>query len=184
MPQFVANGTLFALPAGDVSTTLRLGGDVIDFNTRSTRSGAVPVGAICRGGSVNGQANFDLPITSLRNDVLSAIGDLSANFNAAADRLSDFGTLTTIGYGLTWKPRDGVSLHLVAHRRRGRAERSSNSATRRSPPRRSACSIICAARRWTSPASTAAIRPCSANDRHVTKLGLDAEAVREDAICG
>src|SRR5690606_7247401 len=39
-----------------------------------------------------------------------AIGDLSANFNFAANRLSDFGTVTNLGYGLTWRPAGRVAL--------------------------------------------------------------------------
>ena len=47
---------------------------------------------------------------SLDQRALDAIGDLSANFNFAANRLSDFGTITTLGYGLTWKPIPNVTL--------------------------------------------------------------------------
>jgi hypothetical protein len=40
--------------------------------------------------------------------VLSPLGDLSANLNLTAKRLSDFGTLTTVGYGVNWSPFDAV----------------------------------------------------------------------------
>jgi hypothetical protein len=53
--------------------------------------------------------NLDLPLTSRRNEVLSAIGDLSLNLNAGIDKLSDFGTLTDYGAGLTWSPTETLS---------------------------------------------------------------------------
>ncbi|WP_448502803.1 TonB-dependent receptor [Sphingomonas sp.] len=99
----VANGNLFALPAGDASTSLRLGLRRQDLESRSVRAGQVQSADIGRG-SVNAQANVDLPVASRRRAVLDAIGDLSLNANAEIDRLSDFGTLTTIGYGLNWSP--------------------------------------------------------------------------------
>ncbi len=46
----------------------------------------------------------------MRNDVLPALGSLSLNANIAVDQLSDFGTLTTYGYGASWRPLDGVEL--------------------------------------------------------------------------
>ena len=46
------------------------------------------------GGS--GQITLDLPLTSRRHHFLDVIGDLTANFNFAANHLSDFGTITTL----------------------------------------------------------------------------------------
>ncbi|TKD53282.1 porin family protein [Sphingomonas baiyangensis] len=99
----VANGDLFALPAGDVSTSVRLGLRSQSLDSRSVRAGLVQTADIGRR-SANAQVNLDLPITSRRAGVLDAIGDLSLNANAEVDRLSDFGTLTTLGYGLNWSP--------------------------------------------------------------------------------
>jgi hypothetical protein len=42
--------------------------------------------------------------------VLGALGKLSANLNASVTQVSDYGTLGTFGYGLTWVPRSGISL--------------------------------------------------------------------------
>ena len=42
--------------------------------------------------------------SSTREGVLDAIGDLTLNLNA--EHYSDFGTLTTIGYGPNWRPTD------------------------------------------------------------------------------
>ncbi len=107
----VANGNLFSLPAGSVSTTIKLGAETADFKSRSYRTvnllGVDTQGRVSRD-TVNGQVNVDVPLTSRSKDVLPFLGTLSANFNLAEDRLSDFGTLQTLGYGANWSPIEGV----------------------------------------------------------------------------
>ena len=101
------NGRVFALPAGDVQASIKVGGQTSDFSSSSTRFGVFQQGDVSRD-IVNGQANLDLPIANRDRQVLGAIGDLSLNVNVGADHLSDFGTLTTIGYGANWSPLEGV----------------------------------------------------------------------------
>jgi iron complex outermembrane receptor protein len=101
------NGTLFDLPAGSVSTSVKIGAETADFSSRSYRGGLTSTGEVSRD-TVNGQVNVDLPIASRSKDVLGFLGNLSANFNLAEDHLSDFGTLTTLGYGVNWSPIEGV----------------------------------------------------------------------------
>jgi hypothetical protein len=107
----VANGTLFSLPAGAVSTTIKLGAETADFKSRSYRTIDQVVretpGQVSRD-TVNGQINVDVPLTSRSKNVLPFLGTLSANFNLAEDHLSDFGTLQTLGYGANWSPIEGV----------------------------------------------------------------------------
>lgn len=100
---FTVNGAPLKLPAGDISTTLSLGASTLDFDSRSFRAGVFQSGAASRDIG-EGQLNVDLPIASRRRDVLGAIGDLSLNGNVQVRRLSDFGTLTTWGAGLSWSP--------------------------------------------------------------------------------
>ena len=102
-----ANGTLFALPAGEVATSLSVGGDLIDFSSRSNRAGVAQIGAVSRD-RLSGRGNIDLPISSRAKGVLPGVGTLSINLNAAVEELSDFGTLTTYGYGANWAPLDAV----------------------------------------------------------------------------
>jgi iron complex outermembrane receptor protein len=97
------SGQLFKLPAGAISTSIRVGAQTNSFDSRSYRSNVEQVGNVQRD-IVNGQVNLDLPLTSRARHVLGAIGTLSANVNVAVDHLSDFGTLTTIGYGVNWAP--------------------------------------------------------------------------------
>jgi hypothetical protein len=99
----LVTGTLFALPAGPVSTSIRAGGSLSDFSSRSVRGTTETTGQVSRD-IANGQINLDVPITSRDKNVLGAIGSLSLNTNYAVDHLSDFGTLTSFGYGANWAP--------------------------------------------------------------------------------
>lgn len=106
---FTISGTPLKLPAGDVSVTAKIGTQFNSFQASSLRAAVATTGGVTRNIG-NGQISVDVPLTSRRRGVLSAIGDLSLNANAAVQRLSDYGTLTTIGYGANWSPLKGVSL--------------------------------------------------------------------------
>jgi iron complex outermembrane receptor protein len=107
------SGPLFNLPAGPVSTSFRAGFTASGFDSESTRAGLVQSGSADRT-TANGQINLDIPLTSRRKAVLGVLGDLSINANLAVDHLSDFGTLTTFGYGLHWTPITAISLVVSA----------------------------------------------------------------------
>jgi len=107
------NGPLFKLPAGDVSTSIRIGAETSSFDSRSYRGDLVTTGSVSRG-TVNGQLNLDVPIASKTRNFLGVLGKLSLNFNLAEDHLSDFGTLQTLGYGANWAPVDAIRL-IVSH---------------------------------------------------------------------
>lgn len=104
-----ASGSLFTLPGGDVTSTLKLGGDFTDLSTSSARAGIAQSSNVMRN-IADGQVNIDVPITSRRKGFLAALGNLSANFNIAYDSLSDFDSLRTIGYGFNWSPIEAVQL--------------------------------------------------------------------------
>ncbi len=107
--QLVTNGTLFALPAGPLAATFTLGDTQRAFSADSIRSGLNSSSDLERN-TASGEFNLDIPIASRRGHVLAPIGNLSANFNLALDRHSDFGTLRTIGYGLNWSPAKPINL--------------------------------------------------------------------------
>jgi hypothetical protein len=102
-----ANGKLFKLPAGDASATVTLGLATEHQDSERIRLGESSATAL---GRSTGQAGFnvDLPI-SRRNRDFSALGNLTLNGNAEVQRLSDFGTLTTIGAGANWSPVDRLN---------------------------------------------------------------------------
>jgi hypothetical protein len=106
---FTINGQPLTLPAGAVSTTLRLNASASDFESRSNRNGTFRIGEVNRdiGG---GQLNLDVPIASRSRGFLAFLGDLSVNGNVEAQRLSDFGTLYSYGFGSTWSPIRALNL--------------------------------------------------------------------------
>ncbi|MFN3387907.1 MAG: sigma-E factor regulatory protein RseB domain-containing protein, partial [Allosphingosinicella sp.] len=105
----VASGPVYALPAGEVSTSIRIGAEHQGLRGETSRSGVDQARELSRTRG-NVQASLDVPIASRRRDVLSAIGDLSLNLNAEAEQLSDFGTLTTLGAGINWSPIEELRL--------------------------------------------------------------------------
>ncbi len=104
----LATGSFVSLPAGAINTSLRAGVTALALDSDASRGGVETTTRITRQ-TGNGQINVDVPITSVRNDVLAKLGDLSINGNFAASQLSDFGTLTTIGYGLKWAPISAIT---------------------------------------------------------------------------
>ena len=107
--ELVANGSPFHVPAGNVSTTVRIGASRLGLRSETLRDGLETGRELSRGRG-NAQVNVDVPIASRRNDVLAAIGNLSVNANAEIEHLSDFGTLRTLGAGLNWEPIPEISL--------------------------------------------------------------------------
>ena len=99
----VVNGALFNAPAGAVSATFKVGGEAYDIDGESRRRGVERTTDLSRQVG-EAQASFDLPIASRRKGVLAPLGELSLNANFALDQLSDFGTLTTYGFGVNWSP--------------------------------------------------------------------------------
>lgn len=99
--QLVASGTLLQLPAGPLTVSGKLGGELTGIDSWSRREGVLATADLSRN-SVSGQGSFDLPLTSRRDNILPFLGDLSANFNIAYNHLSDFSGLRQIGYGANW----------------------------------------------------------------------------------
>jgi iron complex outermembrane recepter protein len=107
--ELVMNGPLFDLPGGAVTASVRAGFDARGLDSEADRAGIVTLRELSRTRE-NAQVNVDVPIASRRRAVLTALGNLSANFNAEIEHLSDFGTLRTLGAGLNWSPVSQVSL--------------------------------------------------------------------------
>jgi iron complex outermembrane recepter protein len=107
--ELVTNGPIATLWAGQLHATLKAGAELRSFDSESTRSGNFLQTSLSRQ-RFEGQASFDLPIASTREGWNPGIGDLSLNLNLDAENVSDFGTLTTIGYGLNWRPTSTISV--------------------------------------------------------------------------
>jgi hypothetical protein len=107
--ELVLNGRPYELPAGDITSTFKVGAGYQSLDSESVRSGvAVDRSQSRNSGSV--QANFDLPIANVERGILPKIGDLSANVNLAYQELSDFGGVSSVGAGLNWSPIERLSL--------------------------------------------------------------------------
>jgi len=105
----LVNGSPFTLPAGAASLSLRSGITTRDVSSRSQLGALTRIGSLGRD-TASFQANIDLPIAGAATPSLTSIGTLSANATVAAERLSDVGTLWTLGYGLHWTPLPALSL--------------------------------------------------------------------------
>lgn len=109
--ELVLTGDVWELPAGGVSSTFKLGADALSLDSTSIRSGLTTERSQSRD-RVSGQASFSIPIASRRQNIMPAIGDLSANFNVGYEDLSDFGGLTTLGFGVNWSPIEPLSFQV------------------------------------------------------------------------
>jgi outer membrane receptor protein involved in Fe transport len=105
--KFTAIGHPINLPAGDISVTLDAGFDWDRIDSTDTRN--VGVETKLTRGNLNGGVNVSVPIASTREDVLAFLGDVTANFSAGLDHLSDFGTLTNWSAGLNWGPTEKLN---------------------------------------------------------------------------
>ena len=101
------SGTVFRLPAGEASLTVKAGYSYTRSDNSDTRSTADL--SFDRSNASTG-INLGVPLTSRRNGVLGAVGDLSLNLSAGISHLSDFGTLKDWSAGLTWAPTEKLSL--------------------------------------------------------------------------
>ncbi len=105
----VMNGALFEIPAGRVSTTFKAGAVRRDLQGETTRN-LISIPRDLQREEGRGSVSLDIPLTSTRNDVLAAIGDLSLNLNVEGEHFSDFGDLVTWGGGATWRPTSKMQI--------------------------------------------------------------------------
>jgi hypothetical protein len=109
--QVLGNGPLFVrLPAGPIYVSAKLGDvEAVGGGSTSGGGGAAQSQTLARN-IVQGLFNLDFPLASRQRRFLGVLGELSANLNTAVDDYSDFGALTTLGYGINWTPIPGYNL--------------------------------------------------------------------------
>src|SRR5690606_23191132 len=100
------SGSPLLLPAGEMAMTASVGFDYTGLDSRDTR---LSERTRLNRKDVSAGLNLLIPLTSRREGVLDAIGDLSLNLSGGINRLSDFGTLTNWNAGLTWAPTERLS---------------------------------------------------------------------------
>jgi hypothetical protein len=103
---FLANGTLFNVPAGNVTSSLQFGANHSDLDATST--GQVSASSDRTQG--NEQISVDYPLTSRTNHVLGFLGDTSVNVTGGLTQVSGYGDLSAVGYGLHWMPVPSLSI--------------------------------------------------------------------------
>lgn len=106
--ELVLTGDVWALPAGDVSSTFTVGADSLSLDSTSTRGGVTADRRQSRD-RLSGQSSLNFPIASRRNEVLPLLGDLSVSVDAGFEDLSDFGGLSTFGTTVNWSPIEKLS---------------------------------------------------------------------------
>lgn len=102
-------GSPFLMPAGPVSVSATAGYDLRTIDSESVGSGVATRADLSRHRGF-ARGTIELPLTSRRDNVLPALGDISVNANIGYGELSDFGGLFEYGYGLRWEPIEGLSL--------------------------------------------------------------------------
>lgn len=101
-------GSPFLLPAGEAMATINAGYAYTGIRSSDTR--ALTGDVSLKRHNFNAGVNLSVPITSRRDEVLGAVGDISLNFSAGINELSDFGTLTDWSAGLNWSPTEKLNL--------------------------------------------------------------------------
>lgn len=96
------------LPAGDVSATVKAG--YVWANIQSSDTRALAAAADLTRSTPSAGLTLAVPLTSRREGVLEALGDLTLNLSASYDHVSDFGAVTDWSAGLTWSPTDKLGL--------------------------------------------------------------------------
>ncbi|MCW1427843.1 TonB-dependent receptor [Novosphingobium sp. JCM 18896] len=100
------SGTPFRLPAGEASLTVKGGFSYTRTDSNDTRTARDT--SFDRSNASTG-LNLGVPLTSRKNGVLGAVGDLSLNLSLGLSHLSDFGTLKDWSAGLTWAPTEKLN---------------------------------------------------------------------------
>ena len=108
--QTTLNGSPLDLPAGPLGTTF----DAQILRTRAASQNTLLGVATSTNVSRTRMAvgvNADIPLTSRAKDVLAVIGDVSANVDYTRIGFSNAAAANRYGYGLTWTPRDWITLN-------------------------------------------------------------------------
>jgi len=98
------------LPAGEMTVTGTV--EAARATASSVTKGANPFDLHLGRTRTEAGISLDIPLTSRKEYVLGAVGDLSANGSVNTRRVSGFGALTDRTLGLTWAPFKGVQLLL------------------------------------------------------------------------
>lgn len=108
--ELVLNGDVAEIPAGRVSSTVKLGGERVSQTSDAVRNGA-PVHTVYERRTVSVQGDLDVPLASRSHAVLPALGELTASVNAGYN-LETFKDRLALGAGLHWSPDQLVQVNV------------------------------------------------------------------------
>lgn len=108
--ELVLNGDVAEIPAGRVTSTLKLGGERVEQMSNALRNGA-PVRTDYDRRTLSVQGDIDLPLASRAHEVVPALGELTASVNAGYN-VETFRDRLALGAGLNWSPAQLVQVNL------------------------------------------------------------------------
>ena len=108
--ELVLNGDDVQLPAGAISSTLKIGGESVTQTSEAVRA-SVPSTSDYDRRAVSLQGDIDVPLASRSRDVLPVLGELTASVNAGYD-VTSYKDRLALGGGLHWSPTKVMTLNL------------------------------------------------------------------------
>jgi hypothetical protein len=108
--ELVLNGDVAEIPAGRVSSTVKVGGERIEQISDALRNGA-PMRSNYDRRTLSVHGDIDVPLASRSHEVLPVLGELTASVNAGYN-VETFKDRLAMGAGLNWSPDKLVSVNL------------------------------------------------------------------------
>lgn len=108
--ELVLNGDVVEIPAGRVSSTVKVGGERVAQMSDALRNGT-PMRTNYDRRTVSVQGDIDVPLASRAHEVLPVLGELTASVNAGYSA-ETFKDRVAMGAGLHWTPDNLVSVNL------------------------------------------------------------------------
>jgi hypothetical protein len=167
------------LPAGEVTVTGTV--EAERMTASSITRGANPFDLHLGRTRTEAGISLDVPLTSRKEEVLGAVGDLSANGSINARRVGGFGALYDRTLGLTWAPFKGVQL-LLQDKRNGTAPAMDKLATPTVEIANYSAFDFATGRTEVVTLTVGGNRDLAAERRHVLSLGLNVKPFRASDI--
>lgn len=108
--ELVLNGDVAEIPAGRVSSTVKIGGERVEQTSDALRNGA-PMRSNYDRRTLTVHGDIDVPLASRSHEVLPVLGELTASVNAGYN-VETFKDRLAMGAGLNWSPDKLLSVNL------------------------------------------------------------------------
>lgn len=108
--ELVLNGDVAEIPAGRVSSTVKVGGEKVQQISDALRNGA-PMRSLYDRRTLSVHGDIDVPLASRSHEVLPVLGELTASVNAGYN-VETFKDRLAMGAAVNWSPDQLVSVNL------------------------------------------------------------------------